>query len=93
MEERLSSVLMMNSGCGLRDSRIGETITNILRSQCDLTSFTTKIVKYDNKELFVVRIAQSSATVYVVKELAHSFERISPTGPQPVTNWNFAEAA
>jgi len=48
---------------------MAETITNILRSHCDPPpSFTTKIVKYDNKELFVVQVAHSPNTVHVVKD-------------------------
>ena len=55
-------------GCDIRG--MAETITNILRSRCDPPpSFTTKVVKYEGKELFLVRVAESSGTVHVVKEL------------------------
>ncbi len=71
-------------GCEIRG--LAETITNILRSQCDPPpSFTTKIVKYENKELFVVRIAQSSATVYVVKELG-PFIRANKSNRSPTSH-------
>src|SRR5260370_18940755 len=71
-------------GCDIRG--MAETITNILRSHCDTPpSFTTKIVKYDNKELFVVRIAQSSATVHVVKELG-PFIRANKSNRSPTSH-------
>ncbi len=71
-------------GCDIRG--MAETITNILRSHCDPPpSFTTKIVKYDNKELFVVRIAQSSATVHVVKELG-PFIRANKSNRSPTSH-------
>lgn len=55
-------------GCNARG--LAETITNILRSRCDPPpNFTTKITKHENKELFLVQIAQSSDVVHVVKEL------------------------
>jgi Putative DNA-binding domain len=55
-------------GCDVRG--MAETITNILRSRCDPPpSFTVKAVKYQDKDLFLVRVAESSATVHVVKEV------------------------
>jgi hypothetical protein len=55
-------------GCDIRG--MADTITNILRSRCDPPpNFTTKVVKYEDKELFFVQVAQASATVHVVKEL------------------------
>jgi hypothetical protein len=71
-------------GCEIRG--MADTITNIVRSHCDPPpSFTTKIVKYDNKELFVVRIAQSSATVHVVKELG-PFIRANRSNRSPTSH-------
>src|SRR5258708_35381597 len=55
-------------GCEVRG--MAETITNILRSRCDPPpSFTVKAVKYQDKDLFLVRVAASSASVHVVKEV------------------------
>lgn len=55
-------------GCDIRG--MADTITNILRSRCDPPPrFTTKIVRYEDKDLFLVQVADSSATVHVVKEL------------------------
>jgi hypothetical protein len=55
-------------GCDVQG--MAERITSILRSRCDPPpQFTTKVVKHEGKELFLVQIAESSATVHVVKEL------------------------
>ncbi len=55
-------------GCDIRG--MADTITNLLRSRCDPPpSFTTKTIKYEDKELLLVQVARSSTTVHVVKEL------------------------
>ncbi len=55
-------------GCDIRG--MADTITNILRSRCDPPpTFTTKVVKYEDKELFFVQVVRASAAVHVVKEL------------------------
>ena len=55
-------------GCDIRG--MADTITNILRSRCDPPPrFTTKIVRYEDKDLLLVQVAHSSATVHVVKDL------------------------
>src|SRR6266446_9471570 len=71
-------------GCDIRG--MAETITNILRSHCDPPpSFTMKIVKYDNKELLLVQVAQSSAMVHVVKELG-PFIRANKSNRSPTSH-------
>src|SRR6267142_158500 len=55
-------------GCDIRG--MADTITNILRSRCDPPPrFTTNIVRYEDKDLHLVQVAHSSATVHVVKDL------------------------
>ena len=71
-------------GCEIRG--MAETITNILRSLCDPPpSFTMKIVEYDNKELLLVQVAQSSAMVHVVKELG-PFIRANKSNRSPTSH-------
>lgn len=55
-------------GCEIRG--MADKITDALRGRCDPPPiFTTKIVKYEGKELFLVQVAHSPATVHVVKDL------------------------
>src|SRR5260370_26134738 len=71
-------------GCEIRG--MAETITNILRNHCDPPpSFMMKIVKYDNKELLLVQVAQSSAMVHVVKELG-PFIRANKSNRSPTSH-------
>ncbi len=55
-------------GCDIRG--MADKITDVLRGRCDPPPiFTTKIAKYEDKELFLVQVTHSSTTVHVVKEL------------------------
>jgi len=71
-------------GCNIRG--MTDTITNILRSRCDPPpQFTTKEVKYENKEVLLVRVAQSSSTVHVVRELG-PFIRANKSNRSPTSH-------
>src|SRR5229473_2720058 len=50
-------------GCDIRG--MADKITDVLRGRCDPPpTFTTKIAKYEDKELFLVQVAHSPTTVH-----------------------------
>lgn len=71
---------------GCETKGLADTVTNILRTYCDPPpSFTTQAVAYGDKQLMLIRVAESKEIVHVVKDLG-PFIRANGTNRSP-TNY------
>ena len=70
---------------GCQSKGLADTVTNILQSHCDPPpSITIEAVPYQDKELFLIRVAQSQNAVHTVKELG-PFIRANATNGAPTS--------
>ena len=70
---------------GCQSMGLADTVTNILHSHCDPPpSITIEAVPYQDKELFLIRVAQSHDAVHAVKELG-PFIRANATKRAPTS--------
>jgi Putative DNA-binding domain len=70
-------------GCSIQG--MADTITNIIRSYCDPSpEFTTRVVRHEEKDLLLVKVAESIGRVHTVKDLG-PFIRANGTNRAPTS--------